>query len=418
MIRKIKEKISSNKILLANFSYITLLQVIILLTPLITYPYLIKTIGKELYGYVLSAQVLASYATIVIRFGFDAVSSRHISIFREDHIKLQNTMSAIMVIRMVLWVTCLLLYVAIVNIIPAYRDQTLLFILSYGMTFQILLFPQFFFQGIEDMKFITVINVIIQLIFTILIFIIVKGQNDYIYIPLIYTSGYLVGGLVSLIILRYKYNLTFSFPEIEEVRYHLKDAFPLFLTDSITTIKDKLNYILLGICVNMSDVVIYDFGAKLTTLAIQPLQIINTVVFPRMAKEKNNRQFFLFGVIVILAIILIVVTVNIFLRYIVEIFIGPNVDLLPLRVFLLAPIFLGIGSYIASSYIIARGHVKYMLYSIIVTTTIYLFALGALFFNGSLNSVLSFVGLTVFAYMIEMMYRIIILIKLIKKDAS
>lgn len=292
MIRKIKEKISSNKILLANFSYITLLQVIILLTPLITYPYLIKTIGKELYGYVLSAQVLASYATIVIRFGFDAVSSRHISIFREDHIKLQNTMSAIMVIRMVLWVTCLLLYVAIVNIIPAYRDQTLLFILSYGMTFQILLFPQFFFQGIEDMKFITVINVIIQLIFTILIFIIVKGQNDYIYIPLIYTSGYLVGGLVSLIILRYKYNLTFSFPEIEEVRYHLKDAFPLFLTDSITTIKDKLNYILLGICVNMSDVVIYDFGAKLTTLAIQPLQIINTVVFPRMAKEKNNRQFF------------------------------------------------------------------------------------------------------------------------------
>ena len=416
MTRKLQNIVRNNKGLLQNFSYITILQFVIILSPLITYPYLVRTIGKELYGYVLSAQVLSSYATIIIRFGFDAVSARHISIYRDDKPKLQSTISTIMLIRIILWLICFLIYCLAVNLIPEYKKQSLLFLLSYGMTFQILLFPQFFFQGVEKMKVITIVNVLIQLIFTSLIFTFIKEAIDYIYIPVLYATGYAIGGILSIYIIIKKYDIKPQIPKLKEIKYHLKDAFPLFLTDSITTIKDKLNYILLGIFVNISDVVIYDFGAKLTTLAIQPLQIINIVVFPRMSREKNTRNFFIFGAIIFILIISIVIGLNIFLPFITHFFIGSHIDLFPLRLYLFAPIFLGIGSYIGSNFIVARGYNKYMINSIIITTAIYLFFLILLFFKNKLNSVISFIGLTVLAYLIEMLYRLFIMHKLIKKE--
>lgn len=402
----IKGIIKNNKTILENFSYITLLQIFVLISPLITYPYLIRTIGKELYGYILTAQIIASYATIIIRFGFDSVSSRHISINRDSKEKLQQTLSSILFVRTLLWLICLIFYCAVILIVPPYREHLLMFVLSYGMTFQILLFPQFFFQGIEKMKFITIVNVLIQLIFITLTFIVIKEKNDYIFVPVLYSIGYLVGGVVSLIIINNKYKIKFTRPSIENIKYHIKDASPLFLTDAVCTIKDKLNYILLGICVNMGDVTIYDFGAKLTNLAIQPLQIINTVIFPKMAREKNNRQFYLFGAISISTIIVLIICLNLFLPYIVNIFLGPNIDLAPLRLFLLAPLFLGAGSYIASNLIVARGYVRYMLYSIAVTTTAYLLLIVLLMLLGKLNNVMSFIGLTVIAYLVEMLYRL------------
>jgi len=412
----IRGKISNNKKLLENFSYITLLQIFVLISPLITYPYLVRVVGKELYGYILTAQILASYATIIIRFGFDAVSSRHVSINKDSRNKLEEILSSIMLVRIALWVLCFILYCFIVIMIQEYRNQLLLFLLSYGMTLQVLLFPQFFFQGIEDMKFITLVNVMIQLIFVILTFIVIKTPDDYIFVPILYSIGYLIGGVLSLVIINKKYNIHLKPTRYTQLKFYIKDASTLFLTDAVCTIKDKLNYILVGIFVNMSDVVIYDFGTKLTNLSIQPLQIINTVIFPKMARERNNRQFLVFGVSCFIIITVIVTVINIFLPYIVKIFLGSEIDLMPVRLFLFAPIFLCIGSYIASNLIVARGYTRYMLYSILITTSAYTVILIILLITGKLTNVTSFIALTVIAYLIEMIYRLHLMKKIMLSE--
>lgn len=414
-VNNIKKQVKANKTLLSNFSYMSLLQVFTLLTPLITYPYLTRVLGKELYGLVITAQILASYAMIVVRFGFDSVSARHVSIWRDDKGKLSEILSSILTARVALFVICLIVYGVIVIAVPEYRDHLWLFLFSYGITLNVLLFPQFFFQGIERMKFITYINVIIQMIFVLLIFCVIKAPSDYLWVPILHAIGYLIGGALSLFIIFKKYDILFSIPSLKQISFYFKDALPLFATDAVCTIKDKLNYLLLGITVGMGEVVTYDLGSKLTYIAIQPLTIITTVVFPRMAKTQNNNMVLKFGGIIFMTVLILVILLNLFLVFIVRFLIGEDIDLFPIRLFLLSPIFLCLGSYIGSSLIVARGYNKYMFYSILITTSAYLLLLFLMMLSGRLNTVTSFIYLTVISYLVEMLYRIYIGIGIMNK---
>lgn len=417
-VNKIKELARSNITLIENFSYISILQVFILLTPLITYPYLTRVLGTELYGLVITAQILASYATIVVKFGFDSVSARHISMWRDDNSRLSEIMASILVMRILLWIISFMVYIGVVYAIPLYREHLSLFLYSFGLTLNVLLFPQFFFQGIERMKYITYINLGIQSIFIVLIFVAIKSPSDYLLLPLLHSIGYFIGGVVSLIIIYKGYHLTFKIPTLNKAKYYFMDAFPLFATDAVCTIKDKLGYLLLGAYVSMSDVVIYDVGSKLTSLSVQPLTIIDTVIFPKMAKTQDDNCYRKFGILIFSAIVIIVILINIFLHPIVYLLLGKEVPLMPIRLFLLSPIFLGVASYIGSSLIVARGYNKYMFYSILVTTSAYLLTLAIVFLTGYANIVISFIVMTVIAYLVEMLYRLWVSHKILLKSQS
>lgn len=414
-IDEIKSRAKNNKTLLANFSYITVLQVFVLLTPLITYPYLTRVLGTELYGLVITAQILSGYATIIVKFGFDSVSARHVSIWRGDASKLSEIVSSILYLRLILWIASFIIYIIIVIAVPIYRQHFLLFLFSFGLTLNVLLFPQFFFQGIERMKVITFVNVGIQTVFIVLTFIVIKQPEDYLLVPILHTIGYLLGGVAAIYIIFKRYKLSFLIPTREQATYYLKDAFPLFATDAVCTIKDKLNYLLLGVFVNMSEVVVYDVGSKLTSLAVQPLTIISTVIFPRMAQNHSNSLFEKFGYVVFLTIVCIVIVLNLFLHPIVFLLIGKEIPLLPIRLFLLSPLFLGVGSYIGSCLIVARGYNKYMFYSIVITTSVYLILLIILFITNHMNTVMSFIALTIISYLVEMIYRLFVAYKIINK---
>ena len=388
------KKFKNQTALLENFSYITLLQIFIIISPLITYPYLIRVVGKELYGWVVTAQVLVSYATIIINFGTNSVCAKHVSISRDNKDKLSEILSSVFWGRLGLAIISFLIYLAIVLLIPSYRDHLLLFLLSYGLTFDALLFPQYFFQGIEKMKISSLINIGIKLFFILLIFTIVKDPEDYLLIPSFYSIGYIVAGIVSLTMISRKFGIRLSKPSWDSVKLYLKESSPLFATDIVCTIKDKLNYFLLG-AINMGEVVVYDLGVKLTAMLAKPGTIISTVLFPRFAKNRSVDLFKRVLLIELIVVALCVILVNIFMPFIVEFLIGQKIDILPLRVFSLAPIFLTVSSHISQNCYVAFGHNKYTFYSILVTTSGYLFFLVYLYISHNLNTIFSFVILSV-----------------------
>ena len=83
--------------LFSNFSYMAVLQVFLMCSSLITYPYLVRVLGRELYGVVLTAQVLASYVTLVVGFGSDNVCAKFVSQYSTDSKKLSEIISSILV---------------------------------------------------------------------------------------------------------------------------------------------------------------------------------------------------------------------------------------------------------------------------------------------------------------------------------
>lgn len=403
---KIHAVLASNSLLLQNISYISLLQIFNLVAPLITYPYLVRVLGKELYGYVLTAQVLTSYFALIIDFGSNNVCAKHVSIHRNNKAKLSEVICSVLIVRFFLFLIGFLVYFAIVKIVPIYNEYALLFIISYGMNFNDLLFPQFFFQGLEKMKYTTLLNILVKLVFIFLIFLFVNSQSDAVYVPLFYAIGYALAGIISLYVIFRRWEVSIKIPDRQNIWYYVKDASPVFATDLICTIKDKLNVLLLGSFSGMSNVVVYDLGTKINSIIVKPTEILRTALFPRSAKERNINKILKIVRFTFLMSVIIVLITNIFLAQIVEFFLNDQIDLLPIRIFTIAPIILSISTMISSNMFVALGYNKYVLYSIIITTLSYLLALIYVYFNHFMTSIYSFVLIAMVSYVVELLYRL------------
>lgn len=409
---------SKHKILIENFSYLSFLQIFLLIYPLITYPYLVRVLGRELYGVVLTAQMLASYASLIIDFGSNYVCAKHISVYRDDKNKLSEILSNVLAVRFVFFITCCLFYVSIILLVPDYRNYFWIFILTYGFTSNELLFPQFFFQGIEKMKFISIINIVSKILMVVLIFLFVTTKDDVLLVPIIYSVGFLLGGFISLYLIICKMKIKLVCPTIALSLYYLKDSSSIFLTDVVCSIKDKLSYLLVGMFVGMSDVVIYDLGQKLHGIVAKPYTLICTVMFPRLAKNRNLKLLKQIAIINFSITLFIVVVSNLFLKEISYFFLNERIDLLPLRLFLFGPLLLSVSYVISNNLFVAFGYNKYMFYSIIVTTSVYFLCLLAALLLGSLNSILTFICVALISYTAELLYRLFVARHIFKIERS
>lgn len=403
---KIHAVLVNNSQILENISYISLLQVFNLVAPLITYPYLVRVLGEELYGYVLTAQVLASYFALLIDFGSNNVCAKHLSINRDSKEKVSEILCSVLLVRLLLFIVGFVVYFAIVIMVPIYNKYLVLFIVSYGMNFNELLFPQFVFQGLEKMKYTTILNILVKLVFISMIFLCVNSKDDAMYVPLFYAIGYTLAGMLSLYIIFIRWGISIRMPPRHRIWYYVKDASPVFATDLISTVKDKLNVLLLGSFSGMSNVVIYDLGTKLNSIILKPTEILRTAFFPRSAKERNIKKILKIIRFTFFMSVVLVLIANIFMSQIVDFFLDDKIDLLPLRIFTIAPIILSISSMISSNIFVALGHNKYVLYSIIITTISYLMALIYVYINHFMTSIYSFVLIAMTSYVIELLYRL------------
>ena len=80
----LREKLGRNKTVLANVSYLSILQIFTILFPLLTYPYLLRVIGLDLYGVIVFAQTIITYVSLVINFGFNMSGAKNVAICKEN----------------------------------------------------------------------------------------------------------------------------------------------------------------------------------------------------------------------------------------------------------------------------------------------------------------------------------------------
>ena len=145
----LQERLGRNKTILANFSYLSLLQVFAILFPLLTYPYLLRVIGLELYGVIIFAQSIINYVSLVINFGFNMSGARNVAIYKQDRARLSRIVTSIYWCKFILWLVCLVLYLSVISMVPFFEDHYWVYVLSFLLTFNELLLPIWFFQGLS-----------------------------------------------------------------------------------------------------------------------------------------------------------------------------------------------------------------------------------------------------------------------------
>ena len=166
-------------------------------------------------------------------------------------------------------------------------DYTLYY-LSFWICLNEILFPSWFFQGKEEMKYITFINLGIRLLFILMIFIFIKSPDDYLYFPLLNGIGVALAGVVSFILLYKKYKVRLTVVPIKILTKYLKESYHLFISNVSIQIYVNANKIIIGTFLGMREVTYYDLAEKITNMGKVPQSMISQVLYPKISLEKNG----------------------------------------------------------------------------------------------------------------------------------
>src|SRR5690606_9156659 len=167
-IKKLSDRIKKNKdarTLITNFGYLSILQIAGYIFPLITIPYLSKTIGVEGFGKIAFASAVMVWFQTVSDWGFNYTATRDIARNKDSKEKVSEIFSNVFWARIILIIICFFILVALILIIPKFRDNTSILLVSYLLVPGYIMYPDWFFQAIEKMRYITIMNIISKIIF-------------------------------------------------------------------------------------------------------------------------------------------------------------------------------------------------------------------------------------------------------------
>jgi len=232
MLDKIKRLTNTEdkRRLLSNFMSLSVLQGANYVLPLITLPYLVRVLGPERYGLIAFAQAFIQYFNILTDYGFNLSATREISIHRNNAQKVSEIFSSVMIIKLGLLVLSFVIMSILVFSFWKFRQDWLIYYLTFGMVVGQVLFPVWFFQGMERMKYITYLNITARLIFTVAIFVFIRQASDYIYVPFFNFIGSLVAGVLALSIVFKDFNVNFKLPSMADIKYQLKEGWYIFIS--------------------------------------------------------------------------------------------------------------------------------------------------------------------------------------------
>ena len=183
-MNKLRNIIKSNSLVLKNFSFLAILQIFNLALPLVTIPYVISIVGAENYGLLAFSLATIMYFNIIVDYGFNLTATREVAVHREDLNKLKEIFGSVITIKTILMLLCFMVLLMLVFFVDVFSLHSKLYLFTFGIVVGQAFFPIWFFQGMEDMKYITYLNVISKSLFTVAIFIFLKEENDVFLVPL------------------------------------------------------------------------------------------------------------------------------------------------------------------------------------------------------------------------------------------
>ena len=282
---RIKSKLKSPMAI--NFISLALLQGVNYLLPLLSFPFLFRVLGVERWGLVTFGYSLMQYFVMFTDFGFNLSATKYISEHRNDLQKINSYLNSAMIGRFILCGISLAILLALISYFDKFSTESIFYLLYFGIILGNVMFPMWFFQGMENMKYITVFNIVAKSLSFIPFFIFIRKPEDYIYVPIFYSIGFVLAGIVSLFIVYFKMGMKWYFTSISQISSSLKDSSAYFLARASTSLFTTSNSFLLGLVCGNTMVGYYSAAEKLYQAYNQLLSPFTGVLFPHIAKSRD-----------------------------------------------------------------------------------------------------------------------------------
>ena len=286
------KKSNDGKTLASNMLYLTLLQIASYLFPLITMPYLARVIGAEGFGKIAFASAIIVWIQTIADWGFNYTATREVAKNRDDAQMVSLIFSRVLWARCVLALLSLIVLCALILIIPTFRENALIILFTFLLVPGHILYPEWFFQAIEKMKYITILGVLIKFIFTILVFVIIRDKSDYIYQPLIVSFGYICSGLIALYFILIKWKVKVIRIPLREILLTIKSSTNIFINNIMPNLYNSFSVILLGFFGTPTYTGFYDAGKKLIVLSNNAMTVIARAFFPFLSRRIDKHAVY------------------------------------------------------------------------------------------------------------------------------
>lgn len=314
--------LNEKKQLFENFISLGALQAVSYIIPLLTLPYLARVLGTEYFGVVFFAQATMEYFIILTDYGFGLSAVREIAINRHNKNNLSNIFSSVMAIKFLLLLLSFLILLILIVFIPKLNTYKAVFLLSFLIVVGNAIYPVWFFQGMERMKYMTFLNILAKTIFLILIFVFIKQPTDYVIVPLLNSLGFITSGIIGLIFAIKKFNIKLYMPKINTIKKQFKYSSEFFLSRVSVAINTNTNTFFLGL-ISSNLMVGYYVAAEKIYRAFNGLSMpINSALYPFVSKYKNIQLFKKIYFIVVALNSIICILGFIFAKDIITIFYG------------------------------------------------------------------------------------------------
>ena len=179
---------------LQDVLFLTALQGLNYLAPLIVFPYLMVVLGAEMFGYIGFSLSIIQYLMLFVDFGFNFSATKRIAQSKHNYDELNeifwSTLYAKLIFLLLSFFVLLIFAFGISRFQMYSQTMMIMFVMVVGNAFSFV----WFFQGIGKIRVVSIINIISKLAILPLTFIFVKVPSDYTKASLILSLVYLLGG--------------------------------------------------------------------------------------------------------------------------------------------------------------------------------------------------------------------------------
>ena len=263
-----------------NGLWMYLLQAFNTILPLITLPYVTRILGADGYGYFSIAFNIIGYFQVAIDYGFDMSATRRLATSEDHKATLRKSFSSVLIARMLIFSACCLISIPYCSWSGPFSLQCCSLLVMLFSAFGSSLQQTWVFQGMQDMKYISIVNIIGRVISTTLVFVFVRSSSDILLYCLLYSITPVVSGLFGIFLTKVKYGVHFHFCTASEIIAEFRDGFFVFTTQLSSKVFSSIGVTILGIMASPNVVGVYSALQKIphvVTLAWAP---ISQVLYP------------------------------------------------------------------------------------------------------------------------------------------
>lgn len=263
-----------------NFIIYGIGQTFNLISPLIIAPYVILKSGEEGFGKVGLGFALALFLILIVDYSFDIKGTKEVSENRYDKKELERILNLALFTKLVLFIISIIIAIIIIYSLPFFYQERKLYFFSLIIVLSQVFNPVWFLQGIENFKAISIINIFSKTTYVILVYCIVKKQEEYIWVNFLLGCSTLFFNFLGLCFLIFKMKLNLEAPQKATIVDILKKDFSFCISQLTLSVRQLSPLFLTGYILGFNVAGQYKLVEQFITLFRTLIQVLLKFFYP------------------------------------------------------------------------------------------------------------------------------------------